>query len=83
MSNDDLDTAVTEYSSCEGNLEQQRKVLRGYERAFNEASNRLVEAIIEAGLTEYGPITSSLQRNEFTGTVRRVWSTKAATGQAT
>ena len=72
----DLETYLTEYESASAELRAQRSVLVGYERAFNEASAALVQAIIDAGLTEYGPITSHTVWHQPSETWRRVWENK-------
>jgi hypothetical protein len=76
MTDDDLEMLRTEYESAEAELARQRQVLQGYERAAQRSRDALVDAIVEAGLTSYGPITSTLTFHEPTGTTRRIWSLK-------
>lgn len=73
----DLETLRTEYESARAELTAQRRVYQGYERAAQQAQDDLVDAIIQAGLTEYGPITSRSEWHAASESYRRVWATKA------
>ena len=72
----DLETLATEYAAAQANLRAQRRVLAGYKQAADDAGNALVAAIIEAGLTEYGPITSTLEWHAPSESHRRIWKAK-------
>lgn len=77
MSDIDLETLRTEYESARAELNQLRGVLQRAEHAVTAAQSELVEAMIEAGLAEYGPITSRSEWHAPSESYRRVWSTKA------
>lgn len=70
----DLETLATEYRSAEAEAEMQRRVYERARRAVSTAGSALIDAIIEAGLTEYGPITSSMEPSPFG--LRRQWKPK-------
>jgi hypothetical protein len=78
MSEMDLETLSTEYEHIRAEMIEQHKAYLRTKRALGEAGDALIAAIIEAGLTEYGPITSTLQPYGIFGEkVRPVWSAKA------
>jgi multidrug efflux pump subunit AcrA (membrane-fusion protein) len=79
MSDIDLETLRTEYESARAELNQLRQGLKRAEHAVTAAQSALVDAMIEAGLTEYGPITSRPEWHEPSETFRTVWATRGDT----
>ena len=76
VSDINLETLATEYDSARYSYSAQLKVCQSYQRAEQEAWNALVEAIIEAGLAEYGPVTSELVWHAPSESHRRIWKAK-------
>lgn len=80
MANFDLETLATEYRNAAYELKQQEKIVARCRVVEFQTRNALVEAIIESGQIEYGPITSDLVWQEGwqegTGEYRRVWRMK-------
>lgn len=71
----DLETLLTEYNAARAEADMKRQVAARAERAVIEAQSALVDAMIEAGLTQYGPIGSRTEWHVPSETFRRVWFT--------
>ena len=76
MSNIELETLRTEYEAARAELDVQRRAAQIADRAVVAAQSALVDAMMEAGLTDYGPITSTLVWHQPSMTHRRIWRTK-------
>ncbi len=75
MSGVDIETLRIECEAALAEREHAWNQFQRAERAATQAGNELINAIVAAGLTEYGPISSRMsETNEpYEGTPRRIW----------
>jgi hypothetical protein len=76
MTDIDLETLRTEYEAASVEAGYAFLAFQHAKAAVQRSQDALVDAIIEAGLTEYGPITSTLEWHPPSETHRRVWAIK-------
>lgn len=70
---DHLETLRIEYEAAEAEAVAQQRVYNNAIKARDTAAQELVTAIIDTDLTEYGPITSTMEWHEPSLSYRRKW----------
>lgn len=68
-----LETLRAEYESTAAELNRQRQTLKHAKHVVADAGSALIQAMIEAGLTQYGPVASHTEWHAPSETFRRVW----------